>query len=266
MSQSTPPGMTQGPSSTMLVILSLVLAVIAMVAIQVYASMLRAEHDEQMDTMYIVANSKKKGQTLERDDLREVQVPKRLRENLDKISVIFENELERNLSKPLARDVQVDELYMTRGIYTGTAGDERPQPDEGFGRIALDVKSNRSVRLLPNDYVNIYAYMPNVDKDGNRVGGTSSVLVLERIQVKEVDSRGVTEAESRSVNFSRISVDIPLKDASAMNDLKRYVEDQEGFDVLRVKPTQPRMEKRRSPDSAITEEAAKRFEAMQIKG
>ncbi len=266
MSQSTPPGMTQGPSSTMLVILSLVLAVIAMVAIQVYASMLRAETEKEMDTMYIVANSKQKGQELERDDLKEVKVPKDLRENLKEISVIFEDELSRHLPKKLMRDVKVNELYMTKGIYTGD-NSQRPQPAEGFGRIALDVKSTSVMNLEPGeDYVNVSAFLPNVDRDGNREGGTSSVLVLERIQVKEVDSRGVTEAESRSVNYSRISVDIPLKDVSAMNDLKRYVEDQDGFLISRVKPTQTRTENRRSPDSAITEKAAKRFEAMQIKG
>ncbi|MEM9416097.1 MAG: RcpC/CpaB family pilus assembly protein [Planctomycetota bacterium] len=233
-SSQTPPA--RG-GSTQLVMVAGVVAVVAVILMNVYVEMRAKANAEDTENFFRLTVDRERGDDLSLGDFEMIAIPKSyirafgtdaIRESPDTAGDIAGGHEKRKFSvSARAGEILRDSMFIRES--TNRLGiDLRP----GRRLVALRVNTdNQPPNLAPDDYVDIYA---NV----TRRSGTQSIVVMERVQVRLVGSQiveaGADSSRSRNVKYGSITIEVDRDEVAKLANLQTRIAGNEFLIVVRA--------------------------------
>lgn len=241
MSQFPPtgnPSKSSPAGSGQLVLIGFVIALIAVILMNVYVEMRVAQSKEDTVTYFKFVSEKNPGEKIDIKDLRAIELPVTVK-NAFGTSAVRENETRRGtpldgIGEVLGESV-VDGQVLTYNLFRApTTTATRDRGDEGLDEITLNIDSKKQpANLRVGDYVDIFASIPL-----NR--NTEYMRVMEYVKVVNLGDR-VQEAGTRSRDnkYGSITIYIDPNLTSKLFDIQKRVIGQT-FNVTRRDPLDKR--------------------------
>lgn len=230
---------TSAPAgSGQLVLVGLVIAIIAVVLMNVYVEMRVAAQEEDMVTFFEFRDPMDPGDTIEAEDLRTVSVPRSM-EGAFGNRAIRENPERRGtpidgLGIKLSAAVSEKQI-LTSDLLFGSSGTPlRDRAYRDLDEITLNIDSKKQpTNLRPGDFVDLYASVPL-----NR--NTEYMRVMEYVKVVNLGDR-ILEAGTRSQSnkYGSITIYVDPELSGKLFDIQRRVSGQT-FNVTRRDPQDKR--------------------------
>jgi len=206
------------------VIIALVLALIAVVLVNLYVAMIKRQAHEGEFIVYRLVTSYKPGQKLSAKDVKPVSIPERFRESFEGTVMEDSADDDQALTAVVGTHIKSParlNQFLTYDLFTDpnlTEMDTRITPNMRLVAIPVNPRTLPG-SLQPGMYIDIEAQFP---------GGSLNVLpVMERVQVVSVGSRTVGgDASSTgrgSRNFTTISIQVSPDDATSLEKIKKLV-------------------------------------------
>lgn len=214
MSQMNTPPTMQAVGGTKVVIAALVLALIAVIATNVYIDQVRRTVKQSSFAVYIFEYDVNRGEKFKADSVREVSVPINYESNFRKLKCIDKNQLTSGNydNKELQRGA-VSGQFLTSDLFE-LRNEDRPdlRMDDGMRLIALAVASRPQLTILqPEMHVDIMVPL----NTGTRYN--QMMLVMENVRVLAVGTRMATdESSGRAVAGSYQSITVQVKPEEAL--------------------------------------------------
>ena len=216
MTQNTsPPAAPVG--GTRLVIVAVVLALIAVVLVNLYIEVVRRQATEDTFTVYFLTQSVRPLEKLTKDKVRAEQVPRRF-EGAFKNSV-GQDGLESRMGEVFQRSAASGQL-LTPDLFALSAVErEDATISPSMRRVPLRVNSKTLPgSLRPGMFVDIAA--PFVSADGK----VQVLMVLERVQVRAMGQMSIADegdTQRRITNYPTIEIDVTPREALALSEIQR---------------------------------------------
>jgi len=219
-----PPGSSGTPGSNRHVIIALVLALVAVVLVNLYVAMIKRQAHEGEFVVYKLVTSYKPGQKLSKKDVKPVNIPQRFMDSFE--GAVMEESSDDHqaltalvgsrLLSPARRN-----QFLTHDLFTDphlTEMDTRITPNMRLVPLPVNPRTLPG-SLQPGMFVDIEAQFP---------GGSLNVLpVMERVEVFAVGSRtvrGDASSNRRSQrSFTSISIQVSPDDATSLEKIKKLV-------------------------------------------
>lgn len=217
-----------------LVIIGFVIAIVAVVLMNVYVEMRVAAQREDTVTFFKFKDDLKAGAEIEADDLNPVEIPKSMEKSFG-LSAIRENP-ERpgtpidGLGNKLNAAVSADQLLTSNLLFGSGTTSVRPVAYQGLDEITLNIDSKKQpTNLRPGDFVDLYASVPM-----NR--NTRYLRVMEYVRVVNLGER-VQESGTRakSNKYGSITIYVAPELSTKLFDIQKRVDGQT-FNVTRRDP------------------------------
>lgn len=224
-----------GPAgSGQLVIIGFVIAIIAVILMNVYVEMRVSAQEEKTVTFFKFKDDMKAGETIEASDLTPVKIPKSM-EKAFGLSAVREDSNRPGkpldgLGNQLNDAVSAEQLLTSNLLFGAGRKSVRDPADRGLDEITLNIDSKKQpTNLRPGDYVDLYASIPL-----NR--NTEYMRVMEYVKVVNLGDR-VQEAGARSKSnkYGSITIYVDPDLSSKLFDIQKRVSGQE-FNVTRRDP------------------------------
>ncbi len=216
--------MTQNPSTspatvggTKLVIVAVVLALVAVVLVNLYIEVVRRQATEDTFTVYFLTQSVRPMEKLTKDKVRAEQVPRRF-EGAFK-NTIGEDGLESRMGETFQRAAASGQP-LTPDLFALSAVErEDATINPAMRRVPLRVNSKTLPgSLRPGMYVDIAA--PFINEQGK----VQVLMVMERVQVRAMGQMSIAEdtsAQRRITNYPTIEIDVTPEEALALSEIQR---------------------------------------------
>lgn len=89
--------------------------------------------------------------------------------------------------------------------------------DDELRSVTLPISlTNQPSNLRPNDYVDVYAYV-------HRRTGQEAVMVVTRVQVRQVGGRVLDGDNPRNARYGILTIELPRSEAAQMTDIQSRV-------------------------------------------
>lgn len=218
MTQSPVPLPAQ-PGGTRLVIVALVVALAAVVLVNLYVEMIRRQSAPRTFTVYFLETSIPAGRRLNKDDVRAEQVPLQFQGAFK--NTVGEDGLASRLGEVLQRPAIMGQP-LTADLFAVSAAER----DDGTistskRRVPLRVNSRTLPgSLLPGMYVDIAAPFPSAGVK----------MVMERVQVRALgqltsaeEASAVGPSRRRIGNYPTIEIDVTPDEALALSRIQQII-------------------------------------------
>ncbi|MFI4859451.1 MAG: RcpC/CpaB family pilus assembly protein [Phycisphaerales bacterium JB063] len=223
--------------STQLVMIAGVVAVVAVILVNVYVELRAKANAEDTEHFFRLTVDRERGDDLSPGDFEMIDIPKSyirafgtdaIREDPTRAGIPAGGYEKRKFSvSARAGEVLRDGMFIRES--TNRLGiDLRP----GRRLVALPVNTeNQPPNLAPDDYIDIYANVM-------RRSGTQSVVVMERVQVRLVGSRvveaGADSSRSRNVKYGSITIEVDRDEVAKLANLQTRIAGGEFLVVVRA--------------------------------
>ena len=226
---------TTGPAgSGQLVVIGFIIAIIAVVLMNVYVEMRVAAQEETTVTFFKFKDDMKAGETIEASDLSAVKIPKSM-EKAFGLSAVREDPNRPGkpldgLGNQLNDAVSAEQLLSSNVLFGAGRQSVRDFADQGLDEITLNIDSKKQpTNLRPGDYVDLYASIP-LNRD------TRYMRIMEYVKVVNLGDR-IQEAGTRakSNKYGSITIYVDPDLSTKLFDVQKRVAGQT-FNVTRRDP------------------------------
>ncbi|MEM9018997.1 MAG: hypothetical protein AAGC44_00420 [Planctomycetota bacterium] len=204
--------------STQLVVVGVVLAVIAVVLVNVYVEMRAASENEDTVTMFRFKVAKDRGDAIEEGDFDQIEIPKRFEKAFGDAMPPATSDPEMpsgGYGQILNQSVRKDEVLRFSMVQSGTLDSAGRDVDRGTRIFALKVDSSEQPRnLARGDYIDVL---------GEFGRGTGVMYVAQRLEVVQVGDRLNSQSEdgSRVLRYNNISIQVSPDDVLSLKALEK---------------------------------------------
>lgn len=211
----------QGGSAKLLWI-ALALGIIAVLANMAYIQIIRKQTQQDVFTIYTFVRPIKAGRTIQRDDLKALQLPESVRSGLIDAGIVPEENLPNRLGREtLQEDVAQGEL-LTYRLFQNTRGnrvDDRITRDMRW--ISLPINS----RTVPGALrVGMYV---DIEAPFNTGGAYPQVMpVMERVQIQALGTTTISDPsglDRPGRNFQTITIEVTPNEATQLATIQRVI-------------------------------------------
>lgn len=224
-----------GPAgSGQLVIIGFIIAIIAVILMNVYVEMRVAAQEETTVTFFKFKDDMKAGETIEAGDLTAVKIPKSMEQAFGLSAVREDSDRPGKpldgLGNQLNDAVSAEQLLTSNLLFGAGRKSVRDPADRNMDEITLNIDSKKQpTNLRPGDYVDLYASIPL-----NR--NTEYMRVMEYVKVVNLGDR-VQESGTRSKSnkYGSITIYVDPDLSSKLFDIQKRVDGQT-FNVTRRDP------------------------------
>ncbi len=236
--------MSQSPSSavpsssggsTQLVLIAGVIALIAVVLMNVYVEMRAKADAERTVTFFELRVDRERGDELQDRDVQPVQIPARYLEAFGTDAI--KEDVERSgvpaggYNRTFSVAARKGEILRDSMFIRNTSNRFGLDIANGNRLVTIPIStSNQPPSLSPDDFVDLYA---NV----NRRTGAEAVLVMERVQVRMVGSRivetGADTSSTRGVKYGNITIEIANPEFTKLANIQSRVSGNQFFIAVR---------------------------------
>lgn len=221
----TPMSSTQSPpGSNRLVIIAAVVALAAVIVVNLYVAMIKRQVQEGQFTVYRLTTTLKPGDKLSKNDVEAVPMPKRYRKSFDGMVLEEAGGGDAALTAQLGVRVKAParlNQFLTYELFT--------DPND----IELDTRINPNMRLValpvnPRTLPGNLQPGMNVDIEAQFPGGSLNVLpVMENVEVFSVGMRSIADDQASTSrtqrNFTTISLQVTPEEATSLEKIKKMV-------------------------------------------
>lgn len=211
------------PGSNRLVIIAAVVALAAVIVVNLYVAMIQRQVNQGQFTVYRLTTTLKPGDKLSEKDVNAVPMPQRYRDSFD--GMVLEEAGEGNdaLTARLNERVKVParrNQFLTYDLFTN--------PND----VPLDTKISTNMRLValpvnPRTLPGSLSPGMSVDIEAQFPGGNINILpVMENIKVFAVGSESInsdTNTGRSQRNFTTISLQVTPEEATSLEKIKKMV-------------------------------------------
>lgn len=229
------PNNPQSSGSTQLVIIAGVVALVAVILMNVYVELRAAADAEDTETFFRLKVDRQRNDILTDRDVETVEIPRSqvkafgtdaIRESSDRANVPAGG-----YERQFTISAKTGEIIRDSMFLRDNSGRLGLDLDPGNRLFALPVNTdNQPPNLSPEDYVDVYANVM-------RRTGTQSMLVMERVQVRLVGNRivesGANSSSSRSVKYGNITVEVNRSEVQKLADIQTRIAGNEFVIVVR---------------------------------
>ncbi|XAL99288.1 hypothetical protein OT109_17115 [Phycisphaeraceae bacterium D3-23] len=223
--------------STQLVMIAGVVAVVAVILMNVYVELRAKANSEDTENFFRLTVDRDRGDELSPGDVEMIAIPKSyirafgtdaIREDPATVGIPNGGYAKRTFSvSARAGEVIRDGMFIRES--TNRLGIDL---ERGRRLVALPVNTdNQPPNLAPDDYVDIYANVM-------RRTGTESIVVMERVQVRLVGSRvvesGADSSRSRNVKYGSITIEVARDEVAKLANLQTRIAGNEFLIVVRA--------------------------------
>ena len=217
-STQTPPG------SNRMVIIAAVVALAAVIVVNLYVAMVKRQVNQGQFTVYKLTTALKPGDKLKEKDVIAVPMPKKYRGSFEGMVLEEPGSGNASLTAQLGSRIKVParrNQFLTYDLFTNP------------GDVPLDTKISPNMRLValpvnPRTLPGNLQPGMNVDIEALFPGGTLNVMpVMENVEVFSVGSRSIADEETTagrtSRSFSTISLQVTPEEATNLEKIKKLV-------------------------------------------
>lgn len=213
------PGSSGGPgnpgpatNNTRLVIIALVLAVVAVILMNLYVELVKAQTIESDITVYRFKASYNVGEDFREQMVEPVKLPERYADSFR--SFLDERQMRTRIGEVFTRPTRQNE-FLTAGVFESFGGEGLDrETDVGKRTKAIRVNPRTLPNIAPGMYIDIEAPF-NVSGYGLRV-----VPVMERVKVMSVGRRTIIDQRNdtgrASSGFTTVDIELDPEDATLM--------------------------------------------------
>ena len=211
------------PGSNRLVIIAAVVALAAVIVVNLYVAMIKRQVHEGKFTVYRLKTTLKPGDKLSDKDVEEVAVPKSYWSSFEGMVREDSTEDDASLTAQLGQRVRAAaqrNQFLTYDLFTN--------PND----VPLDSKINTNMRLValpvnPRTLPGSLSPGMKVDIEAQFPGGNINILpVMENVEVFAVGSNSIaddTSAGRSQRNFTTISLQVTPEEATSLEKIKKMV-------------------------------------------
>lgn len=204
--------------SNQLVIVGLVLAVVAVILVNVYVEMRAASENEATVTMFRFKVDKDRGDSIEEGDFEKIQVPKRFEKAFGDYMPPGETDTDKpsgGYAQVLNQSVRTGEVLRFSMVAAGALNTAGSDVNRGTRVFALKVDSSEQPRnLARGDYIDVL---------GEFGRGTGVMYVAQRLEVVQVGDRLNSQSEdgSRVLRYNNISIQVSPDDVLKLKAIEK---------------------------------------------
>ncbi len=215
---------TAPPGSNRLVIIAAVVALAAVIVVNLYVAMVKRQVNQGQFTVYKLTTALKPGDKLKDKDVTAVSMPKQYRDSFEGMVLEEPGGGNASLTAQLGTRVKIParrNQFLTYDLFTSP------------GDIELDTRINPNMRLValpvnPRTLPGSLQPGMSVDIEAQFPGGTLNVLsVMENVEVFSVGTRSIADDETGSSrsrqNFTTISLQVTPEEATQLEKIKKLV-------------------------------------------
>lgn len=217
------PNTNAPPGSNRLVIIAAVVAVAAVIVVNLYVAMIKRQVHEGEFTVYRLVTTLKPGDKLAAKDVKAVPMPRRYRDSFDGMVLEDSGGGDASLTAQLGLRIKLParrNQFLTYDLFT--------DPSD----VELDTRINPNMRLValpvnPRTLPGSLQPGMNVDIEAQFPGGTINILpVMENVEVFSVGTRSIadeTDTGRSQRNFTTISIQVTPEEATNLEKIKKTV-------------------------------------------
>ncbi|MEM1353601.1 MAG: hypothetical protein AAGH88_01825 [Planctomycetota bacterium] len=204
--------------STQLVVVGVVLAVIAVVLVNVYVEMRAASQNEDTVTVFRFKVAKDRGDIIKEGDLETIEIPSDFEDAFGDAmspSSLDAEMPEGGWGETLNQSVRKNEVLRFSMVQSGTLDSAGRDVDRGTRIFALKVDSSEQPRnLARGDYIDVL---------GEFGRGTGVMYVAQRLEVVQVGDRLNSQSEdgSRVLRYNNISIQVSPDEVLSLKALEK---------------------------------------------
>lgn len=237
MSQSPASASSASSSgSTQLVLIAGVIALIAVVLMNVYVELRASAQAEKTVTYYRLRVDRDRGDELKPGDVESIKIPEMY---MDAFSADALPEDRTSPGQPVGGfgnrffsiSARAGEVLRDSMFIRNTSNRFGLDIDKGNRLVTIPISTaNQPPSLSPDDFIDVWAYV-------NRRTGAEAVLVMERVQVRLVGNRiiesGSDVSETRTVKYGNITLEIRNAEFPKLANIQSRVQGQQFFIAVR---------------------------------
>ncbi|MEZ6189943.1 MAG: RcpC/CpaB family pilus assembly protein [Phycisphaerales bacterium] len=218
------PNTNAPPGSNRLVIIAAVIAVVAVIVVNLYVAMIKRQVHEGEFTVYRLVTTLKPGDKLASKDVKAVPMPRKYRDSFDGMVLEESGEGDASLTAQVGLRIKLParrNQFLTYDLFT--------DPSD----IELDTRINPNMRLValpvnPRTLPGSLQPGMSVDIEAQFPGGNLNILpVMENVEVFSVGTRSIaddsTDAGRATRNFTTISLQVTPDEATNLEKIKKMV-------------------------------------------
>ena len=232
---SSPVGPTAAPESTRLIVVALILAVLAVILVQLYIQAVKSGSQEESFPVFRLRVAKDPGDELTEDDVERLTVPDRFRDSFRDIVEDNGSGEPLRLGDEFTRHVEPYELLTHRLFEAVDDEADRRLIQQGFRGVALPVVAERLPEPLRAEMrVDLLAPVRS------STAQPDIMVVMENVRIVSVGDRNieddrVTDTRRRG-NFENITIETTPADAVLLTEISEAVQQIGVFQVLLRSP------------------------------
>ena len=230
------PGSASAPESTKLIVIALILAVLAVILVQVYIQAVKSGSAEESFPVFRLRVAKDPGDELTDDDVERLTVPDRFRDSFRDIVEDNGQGQPLRLGDEFTRHVEPYELLTHRLFESVDDEADRRLIQQGFRGVALPVVAERLPEPLRAEMrVDLLAPVRS------QTTQPDILVVMENVRIVSVGDRNieddrVTDTRRRGNNFQTITIEVPPEEAVLLTEIAEVVQQVGVFHVLLRSP------------------------------